>query len=180
MKNKNLFLITSLCGACLLTSACTTRPTPPHDNRPHHEQQHNKKHGGAIADFHKKHPGHNITKVKANMSTHSSNGGTTEMGSVWFTETPQGLKMTVDLVYLRPDKTYTAEIYQCGECANDTCCSMEAMTIELPQIKTTNDGKRLKQSYMVRGTTTDQLNNANIVLTRDGGYKAAWGKLKQK
>ena len=52
------------------------------------------------------------------------------------------------------------------------------MSIDLPQIKT-NSKERLKQSYIVRGLTASQLNNAKFILTRDGGYKAAWGTLQK-
>lgn len=187
MKNKPIFLLTSLCTVCLLTSACTTPPTQPHDGRGYHEQHYkdnvHKKHtqyGPEHTDTKKHYKGADIKKVKANMMTHSSTGGTSEMGVIWFKETKDGLKMTADLVDLRPNKTYTTEIYQCDTCGNDTCCETEAMSIDLPEIKTTNDDKRLKQSYMVQGATAEQLNNAKLILTRDGGYKAAWGTLKQK
>lgn len=184
MKNKTLFLLTSLCSICLLTSACTTEPQK-HDNYPEHHYKDNahKKHNKYDSnrdEFHQKHKGHDVQKVKANMITHSSSGGTSEMGAIWFKETPDGLKMTADLVYLRPNKTYTAEVYQCNPCGNDTCCDAEAMSIDLPQLKVNNADARLKESYMVHGVSADQLNNAKLILTRDGGYKAAWGTLKQK
>ena len=54
------------------------------------------------------------------------------------------------------------------------------MSVDLPTLKVNNADERLKQSYIVRGLTAAQLNNAKLVLTRDGGYKAAWGTLKQK
>jgi len=170
MKNKTLFLLTSLCAVTLLTSACTQCPQQTHGNQ--HEHQYKDK-------DHKKHK-YDVNKVKANMMTRSSSGGQSEMGTIWFTETPEGLKMTVDLVYLRPNKTYIAEIYQCDACGNDTCCAAEAMSIDLPEFKVTNNDERLKQTHMVHGATAEQLNNAKLILRRDGGYKAAWGTLKQK
>ena len=188
MKNKPLFLLTSLCGLCLLTSACTTCPMQKHDGHGqpehHHHDKHHKKHdkkmhGHEPMVFQQNYNAGDVTKVKANMVTRSSNGGTAEMGTVWFKETPDGLKMMVDLVYLRPNKTYTAEIYQCGACNDNTCCAMEAMSIDLPKLKVANNGERLKDSYIVRGLTATQLNNAKMVLTRDNGYQAAWGTLKQ-
>ena len=81
-------------------------------------------------------------------------------------------------MYLRPNKVYTAQVYQCGACNDSVCSDTEAMTIDLPQIKSSN-GDRLQQSYIIRGLTATQLNNAKIILTRDGGYKAAWGTLNQ-
>ena len=183
MKNKTLFLLTSLCSLCLLTSACTICPNQTYDDHGYHNQ-HQKKHGKKMHNsepiiFQQDYKGSDIKNVKAKMNTRSSNGGDTEMGTIWFTETPDGLKMMVDLVYLRPNKTYTAEIYQCGACNDNTCCAMEAMSVDLPQLKVNNADERLKQSYIVRGLTATQLNNAKLILTRDGGYKAAWGTLKQ-
>ena len=184
MKNKSLFLLPSLCSLCLLTSACTTCPTHPHDNHGYPEQHHKKHdkkmHDSAPIVFQQNYSRSDVKKVKANMSTRSDKGGETEMGTIWFKETPDGLKMLVDLVYLRPNKTYTAEVYQCGACNDTTCCAVEAMSVDLPQLQVTSADERLKQSYIVRGLTATQLNNAKIVLTRDGGYKAAWGTLKQK
>ena len=52
------------------------------------------------------------------------------------------------------------------------------MAVDLPLLKIDRVG-RLQQSYIIRGLTASQLNNAKLVLTRDGGYKAAWGTLKQ-
>jgi len=183
---KKLSLLTSLCSICLLTSACTMCPTQTHNNYDYHDQhqkQHKKHlkkgHGSQPIIFQQNYNASDITNLKANMATRSSNGGEAEMGAIWFKETPDGLKMIVDLVYLRPNKTYTAEIYQCGACNDNTCCAMEAMSVDLPQLKVDNNDERLKQSYIVRGLTATQLNNAKLVLTRDGGYKAAWGTLKQ-
>ena len=115
MKHKTLFLLTSLCSVCLLTSACTTCPTQTPNNYEHHHKKHDKKmHKNESIVFQQNYSGSDVHKVKANMSTRSSNGGEAEMGTIWFKETDDGLKMMVDLVYLRPNKTYTAEIYQCG------------------------------------------------------------------
>ena len=186
MKNKSLFLLTSLCSICLLTSACTTCPSGPHENHGYHEQHHKNKehkkhkmHDERPIVFQQNYTGDDIKKVGANMSTRSSNGGTTEMGTIWFTETPDGLQMNADLMYLRPNKTYTAQIYQCGACNDNTCCAMEAMSVDLPKLSVNNAGDRLQQTYIIRGLTATQLNNAKITLTRDGGYQAAWGTLKQ-
>ena len=183
---KKLFLLTSLCSICLITSACTMCPMHTNDNYNHQEQhkktrkKHLKKgHGSQPIIFQQNYTGSDVKKVKANMATRSSNGGEAEMGTIWFKETPDGLKMAVDLVYLRPNKTYTAEIYQCGPCNDNTCCAVEAMSVELPQLQVNNADERLKQSYIIRGLTATQLNNAKLILTRDGGYKAAWGTLKQ-
>ena len=182
MKHTTLFLLTSVCSACLLTSACTMCPTHTHDNYGYHEQHKKpgkKKYDSQPIIFQQNYTGSDVKKVKANMATRSNKGGEAEMGTIWFKETNDGLKMVVDLVYLRPNKTYTAEIYQCGACNDNTCCAMEAMSVDLPQLQVKNNGERLKQSYIVRGLTATQLNNAKLILTRDGGYKAAWGTLKQ-
>ena len=186
MKNKTLFLLASLCGVCLLTSACTTCPTQTHDQgmyqEHHHKDKAHKKHKKHNADpviFQQTYSASDIKKVKANMATRSAQGGEAEMGTIWFNETDDGLKMNVDLVYLRPNVVYTAQVYQCGACNDNTCCAMEAMSVDLPQLKVANNGERLQESYIVRGLTATQLDNAKLILTRDGGYKAAWGILKQ-
>ncbi len=176
MKNKSLFLIASLCGITLLTAGCTS--TCPSDGYKHHEQKMHGKHHKDHPVFHQNYDNGGIEKVHAKMYTRSNAGGESEMGFVKFAETDNGLKMMVDLMYLRPGKVYTAQVYQCGACNDSICCDTEAMSIDLPQIKSTN-GDRLQQSYIIRGLTATQLNNAKIILTRDGGYKAAWGTLNQ-
>lgn len=171
MKNKSLFLMASVCGITLLTAGCTSCPTN------HHEQKMHKKHHEPVV-FQQKYTGDDIHSVRAKMYTRSNQGGETEMGYINFRETEAGLKMNVDLIHLRPGKIYTAQIYQCGTCNDSICCDTEAMAIDLPQIKSA-DGERLQQSYIVRGLTAAQLNNAKLKLTRDGGYKAAWGTVKE-
>lgn len=180
MKNKTLFLIASLCGISLLTSACTMCPTQTHDQGMHHkDKKHHKMHDANPVIFQQKYSGSDVKKVKANMATRSNQGGEAEMGTILFKETNDGLKMKVDLVYLRPNTIYTAKVYQCGTCNDNNCCAVEAMSIDLPQLSVSNSGDRLQQSYIVRGLTATQLNNAKLILTRDGGYQAAWGTLKQ-
>ena len=173
MQNKSLFLMASLCGVALFTAGCTTCPTGVH--KYNHEQKMQGKH-------HHKHKDKSDLKkydesVHAKMYTRSSSGGESEMGFVKFDETDDGLNMTVDLVDLRPGKVYSAQVYQCSTCDNGVCCAAEAMSVDLPQIKAPNKG-RLQKSYKVHGLTTTQLNNAKLILTRDGGHKAAWGKVK--
>ena len=140
--------------------------------------QHKKheKHDGTRM-FYQNYGADDVYNVTANMVTKSVSGGTTEMGFINFQETNDGLKMNVDLVYLRPGVSYTALVYQCGACNDSTCCDMFPMNIDLPQIMINQDG-RLQESYIVRGLTATQLNNAKLILTRDGGYKAAWGMVK--
>ena len=189
MKNKKLFLITSLCGISLLLGACsTTCPTKTHDHgqytEHHHKDKMHKKHNKKIHSaepivFQQTYSKSDIKKVSAKMSTKSFQGGMTEMGTIWFKETNDGLKMNVDLIYLRPNTIYTAQIYQCGACNDNTCCAVEAMSVDLPQLSISNSGDRLQQAYIIRGLTATKLNNAKLVLTRDNGHQAAWGTLKQ-
>lgn len=193
MKNKHLLLIASLCGVCLVTSGCTTCPTQHHMKHGQHEQhnqmrdqKHNKhqyKHQqqpqqSETVVFYQNYAPSDIHNVTATMETKSNQGGTAEMGTIQFIETDDGLKMNVDLMYLRPNTNYTAQIFQCGACNDTTCCAVTAMNIDLPQLMAETDN-RLQQSYIIRGLTAAQLNNAQLILTRDGGYKAAWGMLKQ-
>ena len=167
MKNKTLFLMASLCGVALLTSCCSTDTKAPHKHKKHHDPM----------VFQQKYDSSDVDVVHAKMFTRSSRGGESEMGFIKFKETKDGLKMKVSLIDLRPGIVYTAQIYQCGTCNDSTCCDMSPMNIDLPQIKVNTPG-RLEQSYIIRGLAATQLNNAKLVLTRDGGYKAAWGTLK--
>ena len=178
MKHKTTFLMASLCGITLLTAGCTTCPTNTH-NKHHEEHMHqkHKKHSEPHV-FQQTYSGDDVHSVRAKMYTRSNQGGDAEMGFISFNETENGLKMNVDLIHLRPGKIYTAQVYQCGACNDSICCDTEAMAVELPQIKSAN-GERLQQSYIVRGLTATQLNNAKLKLTRDGGYKAAWGTIKE-
>lgn len=101
------------------------------------------------------------------------------MGYIKFYETDAGLKMEVDLKDLRPGKTYTVRIHQCSSCNNDSlCCDKSPMQINLPTLRIEKAG-RLEESFIIRGLTAEQLNNAKIYLERDGGYKAAWGTLEK-
>ena len=178
MKHKTAFLMASLCGITLLTAGCTTCPTNTH-NKHHEEHMHqkHKKHSESPV-FQQTYTGDDVHNVRAKMFTRSGQDGESEMGYISFKETEDGLKMNVDLIHLRPGKIYTAQVYQCGTCNDSICCDTEAMAAELPQLKSTN-GERLQQSYIVRGLTAAQLNNAKLKLVRDGGYKAAWGTVKE-
>lgn len=118
----------------------------------------------------------NTNIMKANMFTRSSRGGTSEMGYIKFAQTDNGAKMMVDLIDLRPGKDYTVRIYPCGNCNDGSCCSSQYMNVKLPMIGVDEPG-RLTKTYNIREWDCGQLNNAKIVLTRDGGYKAAWGRL---
>ena len=192
MTNKKLFLTASVCGVALLVTGCSNDPMGMHRNcgygtyehhqptqHKHKKYQHEHKNRDAKPTvFYQKYTSDDIHNVRANMITKSVNGGTTEMGFINFIETDDGLKMDVDLVYLRPGVGYTVLVYQCGVCNDSTCCDMFPMNIDLPQIKNNQDN-RLQESYIIRGLTATQLNNAKLILTRDGGYKAAWGMLKQ-
>lgn len=113
--------------------------------------------------------------MKAKMYTRSSQGGTSDMGYIKFMQTDNGTKMAVNLKDLRPGKAYTVKIYPCAEnCQGNGCCSTQCMKATLPMLMIDEPGK-LKQTYNIRGINWDNMNNAKVVLTRDGGYKAAWG-----
>ncbi len=116
--------------------------------------------------------------MKAKMHTRSSRGGASEMGYIKFMRGENGVKMMVDLIDLRPGKDYTVKIYPCGNCSDYSCCSTKCMNVKLPMLSIDEPG-RLTQTFDVRGITCQELNNAKIVLTRDGGEKAAWGRIHQ-
>ncbi len=118
----------------------------------------------------------NTNIMKANMVTRSSRGGTSEMGYIKFAPTDNGTKMMVDLIDLRPGKDYMVKIYPCGNCGDSSCCASKCMNVKLPMIGIDEPG-RLTKTYTVRGLDCANLQNAKIILTRDGGYKAAWGRI---
>lgn len=188
MKSKSLFLIVSFFCVAVLMGGCSC----PNKHYGHNAMQCNKKdHSGChhkgqksqpqvseTVVFYQSYDVNDVDGVSAKMFTRSSRGGESPMGTIKFKETDAGLKMKVDLIDLRPGKTYTAHVYQCGACNDNTCCAMSPMAVDLPTLRIDTVG-RLQQSYIVRGLTAAQLNNARLILTRDGGYKAAWGTLKQ-
>ena len=51
--------------------------------------------------------------------------------------------------------------------------------MNFPTLSSTERGGKLKESFIIRGLTAEQLNNAKIYLERDGGYKAGWGTLEK-
>lgn len=187
MKTSKICILASLCGIALMTAGCETCPTHTHhrhqyeQNQKMHKKHHHNKNmqNSETVIFYQTYEDSDIDNVHGKMFTRSSRGGESEMGIIKFKETNDGLKMNVDLIDLRPGKTYTAQIYQCGACNDSTCCDVSPMSVDLPQIKIAKAG-RLQKSYIIRGLTATQLNNARLVLTRDGGYKAAWGTLNQQ
>ena len=188
MKSKSLILLASLFGVAAILSGCTC-PNKNYNRHGHQMQCNSKNHqncrhaknNAQVSEtvvFYQTYDVSDVNDVKAKMFTRSSRGGESAMGTIKFKETDAGLKMNVDLVDLRPGKTYTAHVYQCGACNDSTCCDTAPMAVDLPTLRIDHVG-RLQQSYIVRGLTAAQLNNARLILTRDGGYKAAWGTLKQ-
>ena len=188
MKSKTLFLIASIFGVAVLMGGCSCPNKNYARHGQHYAQCSKKDHSGCkhkkqpqISEtvvFYQTYEGSDVDSVHANMYTRSSRGGESAMGTIKFKETDNGLKMKVDLIDLRPGKTYTAHIYQCGACNDSTCCDTAPMAIDLPKLRIDSVG-RLQTSYIVRGLSAAQLNNGKLILTRDGGYKAAWGNLKQ-
>lgn len=165
---KKMLMFTSVLGAAAILSGCSTMCGQ------------KKKHVKPAAAtetvvFYQTYEQADINRVSAKMYTRSSHGGESKMGYIKFMETDSGLKMDVDLKDLRPGVTYTVKIYQCGSCNNDSmCCDKSSMPISLPKLKIEKSG-RLEETFIIRGLTAAQLNNAKIYLERDGGYKAAWG-----
>ena len=182
-------MMASLFGAGVVLSGCSC-PNKPYARRGnynqevyHAKQQHHKQmtsQSPQITEtvvFYQTYEEDDIDKVSAQMYTRSSRGGESKMGTIKFSETNDGLHMKVDLQDLRPGVTYTTLIYQCGACNDSICCDTAPMAIDLPTLKISQAG-RLQKSYIIRGLTAAQLDNAKLILTRNGGYKAAWGTLK--
>lgn len=174
MKNlvKKMFMFTSvLCAAAILSGCAANCGHKKHKAQPKPQNQ-------EMVVFYQTYENADVSRVVAKMYTRSSRGGESRMGHIKFAETDAGLKMEVDLKDLRPNVTYTVKLYQCGNCNDSTCCDQNSMPISLPQLRINHAG-RLEESFIVRGLTASQLNNAKIYLERDGGYKAAWGKLEK-
>ena len=115
--------------------------------------------------------------MKAKMHTRNGQGGTSEMGYIKFAPAENGVAMMVDVTDLRPGKDYVVKIYPCGNCDDSSCCADKCMNIKLPVLAIDAPG-RLTQTFNIQGVNCADLNNAKIVLMRDGGYKAAWGRIK--
>ena len=188
MKNitKKLISLAALVGVSVIMAGCSCPNNKQYAHHSGHANRHEMQHRGAKPQssqitetvvFYQTYEADDIDSVAAKMYTRSSNGGESKMGTIKFVETNDGLHMKINLIDLRPGKTYTAHIYPCGACNDYTCCTTTPMAIDLPTLKIEEAG-RLETSYIIRGLTAAQINNAKIVLTRDGGYKAAWGKLK--
>lgn len=166
---KKIFMFTSVLGVAAILSGCSTMCGQ--------KKKHHQKPAAATETvvFYQTYEQADINRVSAKMYTRSSAGGESKMGYIKFVETDSGLKMDVDLKDLRPGVTYTIKIYQCGSCNNDSmCCDKSSMPVSLPKLKVEKSG-RLEETFIIRGLTAAQLNNAKIYLERDGGYKAAWG-----
>ncbi len=179
MKNviKKLLVVSSVLGMAVLLSGCTGMCG--NKQHMHKQKMHHKAQPTETVVFYQTYEEADVNNVKAKMFTRSSRGGESKMGYIKFVETDAGLKMKTDLKDLRPGVTYTAKIYQCGSCNNDSmCCDNYPMNINLPQLRIDHAG-RLEESFIVRGLTAEQLNNAKLYLERDGGYKAAWGTLEK-
>ena len=186
--NKKLFMIVSVMALSGALTGCSCSGNAHHQKPQQHQWAHqaNKHHQPNMQSqqisetviFYQTYDDSDIDNVSAKMYTRSSRGGESKMGTIKFTETNDGLHMKTDLIDLRPGVTYTAHIYQCGACNDSTCCDTAPMAVDLPQLKIDTVG-RLQKSYIIRGLTAAQLNNAKLILTREGGYKAAWGTLRQ-
>ena len=180
MKNlvKKLLMLSSILGVAVLLSGCTGCGQKNMKHPQQRQMQQNQK--PEMVVFYQTYEDADITKVHAKMYTHSSHGGESRMGYIKFYETDAGLKMEVDVKDLRPGKVYTVRVHQCSSCNNNSmCCDKEPMSVNFPTLSSTERGGKLKESFIIRGLTAEQLNNAKIYLERDGGYKAGWGTLEK-
>ena len=178
---KNITIITVAFGAAILLVGCGGGCG---DHQHHARKQHHMQHGQPqevimyeSMEVVEMQPVANPV-MKAKMYTNSSRGGSSEMGYIKFARGDNGVKMMVDLIDLRPGKDYTVKIYPCGNCSDYSCCAKKCMNVNLPMLSVDEPG-RLTQTFDIRGVTCSELNNAKIVLSRDGGHKAAWGRIHQ-
>ena len=183
MKNisRKLIAFASVLGAVVLLSACATCPAKKQHttHKAHRAQPVEMIETDAIVVY-QTYEDADVNRVYAKMYTHSSRGGESRMGHIKFRDTDNGLKMEVDLKDLRAGVPYNVRLYQCASCNNDAKCCTKAhmMNVSLPMLETGISG-HLKQTYMIQGLSAAQLEDANIYLERDGGYKAGWGKLEK-
>ena len=177
MKNivKKMLTLSSVLGVIVLLSGCTGcgKKTPKPQPKPQPQPT-------ETVVFYQTYENSYVSHVHAKMYTHSSRGGESRMGYIKFYETDAGLKMEVDVKDLRPGKVYTVRVHQCSSCNNNSmCCDKEPMSVNFPTLSSNAHGGKLKESFIIRGLTAEQLNNAKIYLERDGGYKAGWGTLEK-
>lgn len=181
MKNllQQITKTTLILGSVAFLAACSCGDTK--SNHHHHKKKHNRGSQQEIVMMEE------MTEVvtsevvepnimKAKMYTRSSKGGVTQMGFVKFFQTDNGVKMSVNVDYLRPKKDYTVKLVKCGVCNDDSCCAKQSMDMNLPTVMLEQQGI-LKQTFDVRGINWVDLNNAKVIFTRDGEYTAAWGRL---
>ncbi len=179
MKNliKKITMLSAVLGVAVLMAGCANcgkkqmrqHPKP----APAMQQQ-----ATETVVFYQTYEDSDVNHVEAKMYTHSSHGGESRMGDIKFVETDAGLKMEVDVTDLRPGKVYSVKIVPCSGSKNAMTCAKSPMQIDLPTLSVQKKG-RLKESFIIRGLTAEQLDNAKLYLERDGGYKAAWGTLKK-
>lgn len=178
---KKMFVGVSALAAVVLLGGCTGCPAKKHHTKKmvYHPQPVEMIESDTIVVYQmvENQP---VDNMYAKMYTHSSNGGESKMGYIKFHQTDNGLKMKVDLKDMRPGVQYHVKLYQCDSCHNDARCCNNAKKLDMtmPMLQTGKSG-RLEQTYMLQGVSAAQLQGANIFLERDGGYKAAWGRLEK-
>ena len=178
---KKISTITMAIGATALLSACTNTCGEHHRMTKHHKQ-HNASQPVMVYEAEaieviEMQPMTMPHGMKAQMHTRNGRGGTSPMGYIKFRQGDDAVKMTVDVTDLRPGKDYTMKIYPCGDCDDYSCCSSKCMNVKLPTLSVDEPG-RLNKTYKIHGIDCSKLQNAKVVLMRDGGYKASWGRIE--
>ena len=179
---KKISTVTMAISATALLAACTnTCGEHHHMAKPHHKQ-----HGtpqpmmvyeSESVEVVEMQPMKMPAGMKAQMHTNNGRGTTSPMGYIKFRQSDDCVKMTVDVTDLRPGKDYKMKIYPCGNCGDYSCCDSQSMDVKLPTLSVDEPG-RLTKTYKIRGVDCSELKNAKVVLTRDGGYKASWGRIE--
>ena len=178
---KKVSTVTMALGATALLSACSTT-CGEHTQMARHHKQHGAPQPMMVYEAEaieviEMQPRGMPHGMKAQMHTRNSTGGTSPMGYIKFKQDDNNVKMTVDVTDLRPGKDYTMKIYPCGDCDDYSCCSSKCMNLKLPTLSVDEPG-RFTKTYKIRGVDCSELKNAKVVLTRDGGYKASWGRIE--
>lgn len=119
----------------------------------------------------------NKNMLVANMYTkRGGRGEKLPIGQVFFMQSEQDVVMKTDLSDLRPNVEYRIKAYKCTD---EKCSTSECVDADFPIIKIEQVGK-LEKEFVIPNMSLNEFHNVKIHMVRDGGKKAAWGKINIK
>ncbi|MDR0319653.1 MAG: hypothetical protein LBH81_02845 [Rickettsiales bacterium] len=147
-----------------------------------------------------------VQKVRARMFLKRADNKN-EIGTIGFSERDSTVRMHVDLRDLRANSDFQVVVYDLSNCDEKTTscgakkdgmskqeraakraewlasCEKVRQDIVTPKLQTNSKGQ-VRMSFLINGTSADDLNNSKIVLTREtrNGEEVAvgWGKLRDR